>query len=156
MRAMGDGRQWQPPTRPCCACSVCRALSEEERAHLRAKLLEVLAQEDSKIAVQLALVFAKVARQDYPAAWPSLFPDLLARLAAGDTLVVRRVYLVLHHVLKELSSKRLAVDQRNFGTVSAAPCAWVGVRTQAHGILQARVTEKAPRRQCRLSSHASF
>lgn len=31
-----------------------------------------------------------------------------------NQLVQRRVYLVLHHILKELSSKRLAADQRNF------------------------------------------
>ena len=30
----------------------------------------------------------------------------------------RRVYLVLHHVLKELASKRLPMDQRNFAEVS--------------------------------------
>jgi len=32
-------------------------------------------------------------------------------------LTVRRVYLILHHVLKELSSKRLVADQRNFAEV---------------------------------------
>ena len=31
----------------------------------------------------------------------------------------RRVYLVLHHVLKELASKRLPMDQRNFAEVSS-------------------------------------
>jgi len=30
---------------------------------------------------------------------------------------VRRVYFVMHHVLKELSSKRLAADQKNFAEV---------------------------------------
>ena len=34
-----------------------------------------------------------------------------------NQLVQRRVYLVLHHILKELSSKRLAADQRNFEQV---------------------------------------
>lgn len=32
---------------------------------------------------------------------------------------VRRVYLVLHHVLKELSSKRLAADQRAFSEITS-------------------------------------
>jgi hypothetical protein len=90
-----------------------------------------------QIAVQVALVVAKVARFDFPSQWPTLFNDLLAGLqaasgtaaaaaAAGGAaapagpsmLMVRRTYFVLHHVLKELSSKRLAADQRAFAEVS--------------------------------------
>ena len=78
----------------------------------------------SQIAVQIALVYAKVARSDYPREWPSLFHDLLSNLdtaaampGSSGTLMVRRVYLVLHHVLKELSSKRLGADQKNFAEV---------------------------------------
>ena len=74
--------------------------------------------------MQIALVYAKVARNDYPREWPSLFHDLLSNLDAAasmagssGTLMVRRVYLVLHHVLKELSSKRLVADQKNFAEV---------------------------------------
>ena len=71
----------------------------------------------AKFAVQIALVFAKVARVDYPRYWPGLVDDLLAVLRGGDALRRRRGYLVLHHVLKELSSKRLASDQRTFAQV---------------------------------------
>jgi hypothetical protein len=82
-------------------------------------------------------VVAKVARFDFPSQWPSLFNDLLAGIdpnqaaaaaaaaagaggaAAGPSLLlVRRTYFVLHHVLKELSSKRLAADQKAFAEVS--------------------------------------
>ena len=34
----------------------------------------------SQIAVQVALVYARIARCDYPREWPSLFHDLLANL----------------------------------------------------------------------------
>jgi len=71
-----------------------------------------------QLAVQVAVVFAKIARNDYPRQWPSVFVDLSALMQTGSTLSVRRVYLVLHHILKELSSKRLASDQRNFANVS--------------------------------------
>ncbi len=87
--------------------------------------------------MQVALVYAKIARNDYPREWPSLFQDLLSNLAgassaappgggagggtggstAGGTLLVRRVYLILHHIVKELSSKRLFADQKNFSEV---------------------------------------
>lgn len=73
-----------------------------------------------QIAVQMAVVFAKVARVDYPRAWPSLFTDLLQQMQSLNTLMVRRVYLVLHHALKELASKRLSSDQKAFAEASGA------------------------------------
>jgi hypothetical protein len=92
----------------------------------------------TQIAVQVALVVAKAARFDFPSQWPTLFNDLLAGLqgspaaaaAAGGAaapagpsmLVVRRTYFVLHHVLKELSSKRLAADQKAFAEVRWKEC----------------------------------
>jgi hypothetical protein len=116
-------------------------VGDEEKAHLRRKLVTLIDQEDSQIAVQVAVVLARVARLDYPRAWPSLFNDLLGRLPAGGgaplanggggagsggaaivaagTLTSRRVYLALHHTLKELASKRLASDQRAFEAVAA-------------------------------------
>lgn len=81
-----------------------------------------------QIAVQIALVIAKAARFDFPQQWPCLFSDLLAGLNSSpaqpaqqpqqqQVLLVRRTYFVLHHVLKELSSKRLAADQKAFAQV---------------------------------------
>ncbi|KAL4857594.1 Importin-11 [Chlorella vulgaris] len=95
------------------------SLSEEEKAHLRGRLLSLVEQSDQQIAVQVAVVFSKVARLDFPKAWPTLFADLLAKLQGPGQLLQRRVYLVLHHILKELASKRLAADQRNFEQVTA-------------------------------------
>lgn len=71
-----------------------------------------------QLAVQVALVLAKVARTDYPAEWPSLFEDLISRMQSNSVLTTRRIYLTLHHIMKELASKRLAVDQRNFAEVT--------------------------------------
>lgn len=74
-----------------------------------------------QIAAQLAVTIAKVARSDFPSAWPSLFHDLLALLHAPSSTpqTSRRIYLSLHVVLKELASKRLAADQRVFVQVVA-------------------------------------
>jgi hypothetical protein len=71
----------------------------------------------TQIAVQVAIVFAKIARSDYPREWSSMFLDLVSLMQCGRPATVRRVYLVLHHILKELASKRLAADQRNFAHV---------------------------------------
>lgn len=42
---------------------------------------------------------------------------LLQKLQSPDVLLTQRVYLVLNQTLKELSTKRLAADQRNFAEV---------------------------------------
>jgi len=100
--------------------TAARTFSPEERMHLRAKFMGLSALRNAKLAVQVALIFAKVARHDYPDAWPSLFDDLLAKLHAheGDVRLTSRTYLVLHHVLKELASKRLLADQKRFEGVT--------------------------------------
>ena len=63
-------------------------------------------------------------------------------------MAARRVYLVLHHILKELSSKRLVADQRNFAQVSGVSCLWPEClhvsgtnntgRSDSHGQVQAK------------------
>lgn len=99
-----------------------------------------------QIAVQVALVYAKIARNDYPKEWPTLFQDLLSNLAGassaaaggggsgGTLLVVRRVYLILHHIVKELSSKRLFADQKNFSEVRACVC----MRASMHACMETK------------------
>ena len=78
-----------------------------------------------QFAVQVAVCFGKVARQDFPKTWPSLFEDITGHMQSGGALANRRVYLVLHHVLKELATKRLATDKKHFAQVpsSSAPAA---------------------------------
>ncbi|GAX73146.1 hypothetical protein CEUSTIGMA_g599.t1 [Chlamydomonas eustigma] len=99
-------------------------ITQEEKTHLRSRFSCLIPQQDNQIAVQIALVYAKVARTDYPREWPNLFQDLLSTLpqeghkTANSTLVVKRVYLIFHHVLKELSSKRLAADQKTFAEIT--------------------------------------
>lgn len=48
------------------------------------------------------------------------YPRPPGPLQGGSTLAVRRVYLVLHHILKELASKRLLADQKNFEQVGGS------------------------------------
>eukprot|EP00850_Spirogloea_muscicola_P009002 SM000049S16773 [mRNA] locus=s49:579453:591318:+ [translate_table: standard] len=94
-------------------------IGDDEKAHLRAKLLDQLREENNQVAVQLALLISKIARFDYPREWPSLFPALVQKVQLEDVLLTQRAYLVLNHVLKELSTKRLAADQRNFAEITA-------------------------------------
>ena len=99
-------------------CVVCPALLTAA-CEPRPMLTRPTAAAAVQFANQVAVVFAKVARVDFPRDWPSLFQDLLGKLQDVDTLLARRTFLVLHHILKELATKRLASDQRSFAEVPA-------------------------------------
>ncbi|KAL4189780.1 hypothetical protein AMTRI_Chr08g167070 [Amborella trichopoda] len=94
-------------------------ISNDEKVYLRRKLLEHLREENYQIAVQIAVHISKIARIDYPKEWPDLFSLLAQQLPSADTLTSHRVYMVLFRTLKELSTKRLGVDQRNFAEISS-------------------------------------
>jgi len=72
----------------------------------------------NQLATQLAVVIAKVARFDCPREWPTLMPVLLSKVGDDNILVQQRGLLSLHHVIKTLSSKRLAGDRRLFQELS--------------------------------------
>ncbi|KDD75203.1 hypothetical protein H632_c812p1, partial [Helicosporidium sp. ATCC 50920] len=107
-------------------CRRRNALSAEEKDHLRRKVLALLEEPDAQLAVQLALVVAKMARQDGVRGWPQLCPELLQRLDSAAPAAAARLQLTLHHVLKELSSKRLMTDQAEFRSLTAEvlPRSW--------------------------------
>lgn len=62
----------------------------------------------NQIATQLAVLVAKIARIDHPKEWPELYPTLMQGLESADPLIQHRSLLMLHHVVKAMSSKRLA------------------------------------------------
>lgn len=68
----------------------------------------------SQVATQLAVLIAKIARVDCPREWPTLLPALFEAVKSSDDIVRHRSLLTLHHVIKQLASKRLAADRRTF------------------------------------------
>ncbi|KAK1321977.1 hypothetical protein QJS10_CPA03g01187 [Acorus calamus] len=94
-------------------------ISNDEKMHLRKKILLHMGEENIQIALQLAVLIAKIARIDYPKEWPDLFSVLAQILQSGDILTSHRVFMVLFRILKELSSKRLSSDQRNFSEIAS-------------------------------------
>ncbi|KAF2306412.1 hypothetical protein GH714_017776 [Hevea brasiliensis] len=94
-------------------------ISSEEKNHLRQKLLSHLREENEKIAVMLAVLISKIARFDYPKEWPELFSVLARQLQSADVLTSHRIFMILFRTLKELSTKRLTADQRNFAEISS-------------------------------------
>ena len=128
-----------------------------------------------QIAVQVAVTFAKVARCDYPRHWPGLLGDLAGRVrgpGGPGALPARRAFLVLHHILKELSSRRLMADQRTFAEVWDPPVLQpaaarryglacmcnAGKRVHPHTVhaLQAKSPGKQHHRGCLLSCRITW
>lgn len=94
-------------------------ISNEEKIHLRQKLLLHLREENYQIALMLAVLISKIARIDYPKEWPELFSVLAQQLQSADILTSHRIFMILFRTLKELSTKRLTSDQRNFAEISS-------------------------------------
>ncbi|KAF1883849.1 hypothetical protein Lal_00038341 [Lupinus albus] len=94
-------------------------ISNEEKMHLRQKLLMHLREEDDQIALMLAVLISKIARIDYPKEWPDIFSVLSQQLQSADVLASHRIFMILFRTLKELSTKRLTSDQRNFAEISS-------------------------------------
>lgn len=93
-------------------------VGNDEKVHIRKKLLSHLREPDYKIAAILAVIISKIARIDYPREWPDLFPTLIQQLQSADVLLSHQILMVLFRVLKELSSKRLTSDQKIFAQIS--------------------------------------
>ncbi|KAL6291861.1 hypothetical protein ACE6H2_000003 [Prunus campanulata] len=94
-------------------------ISNEEKIHLRQKLLSHFREENYQIAQMLAVLISKIARIDYPKEWPELFSVLAQKLQSTDVLSSHRIFLTLFRTLKELSTKRLISDQKNFAEISS-------------------------------------
>jgi len=95
------------------------SMSNEEKSHLRQKLLSHLREENYQIAEMLAVLISKIARFDYPREWPDLFSVLAQQLHSADVLASHRIFLILFRTLKELSTKRLTADQKTFAEISS-------------------------------------
>lgn len=91
-----------------------KAIAEEEKTRIRVGLLHNLNEPLAQIATQLAVLISKIARVDCPREWPELLPALFEAVKSADPLIQHRTLLTLHHVIKQLASKRLAADRRTF------------------------------------------
>lgn len=74
-------------------------IAEMEKAQLRAGLLQAIATVPAKLAQQLILAVARIARHDWPDNWPELMPQLLTALQQSSSpdqmlLVCQTLYSV--------------------------------------------------------------
>ncbi|XP_071559340.1 importin-11 isoform X2 [Temnothorax nylanderi] len=95
------------------------AIEENEKEFLRQHLLVNFEEPMSPLAIQLAVLIAKIARFDCPREWGTLVPTLLEVIRQENPLAQRQALLTLHHVVKALASRRLADGQRLFRELTA-------------------------------------
>lgn len=94
-------------------------LREEEKTTIRAILISNFDETQNQIAVQLAVIVAKIARWDCPTAWPELVPRLLEAMQPESVgKQQHQAMLVFHHVVKALASRRIAADRLVFQELS--------------------------------------
>ncbi|KAK5122921.1 hypothetical protein LTR85_003486 [Meristemomyces frigidus] len=93
------------------------AVSKDDKHVIRTRLLESgLHEPDDRLALQNALVIAKIARFEYPHEWPDALSALVQTLRnASQTppLQIARALLILLHLVKELSTGRLQRTRQN-------------------------------------------
>ena len=90
-------------------------MSKEDKEAIRSRLLDsALNEYDNRLAVQNALVIAKIARFEYPHDWPDALSSLTNVLRSQlPPLQLARALLVLLHIVKELSTGRLQKTRQN-------------------------------------------
>lgn len=86
---------------------ISSAISEQEKQNIRQGLISHFGEPISQIALQRAVLIAKIARIDCPKEWPQLFPTLLQAVESPDLFIQHRAFLTLYHVVKAIASKRL-------------------------------------------------
>ncbi|XP_065222298.1 importin-11 [Planococcus citri] len=96
------------------------AISEDERSIIKTELMKCFDEPVDAVAFQLAVIMAKIARLDWPKEWPELINILIDNIKCNDNEVRRRrSLLILCHVVKILSTKRLIGDKKLFCDLSA-------------------------------------
>ncbi|KAM3420367.1 hypothetical protein BST61_g3648 [Cercospora zeina] len=86
------------------------AVSKDDKQAIRSRLPEsVLTQQDNRLALQAALVVAKIARYEYPSDWPDAISIFVSAIRQADASPMQRAraLLTLLHIVKELSTGRL-------------------------------------------------
>lgn len=85
-----------------------------EKEYIRQGLISKFNEPVNQLAIQLAVLIAKIARYDCPKQWELLVPTLVQVIGSEDSLIQHRALLTFHQVIKTLASKRLLADKRIF------------------------------------------
>ncbi|KAI9669273.1 MAG: hypothetical protein M1829_005151 [Trizodia sp. TS-e1964] len=101
------------------------AISKEEKAVIRSKLIDTgLDEDEPNIALQNALVIAKIARYEYPHDWPDLITSLMSTIRKmkdhpwDNCVFLPNALMILLYLMKELSTARLQRSRSSLQSVT--------------------------------------
>ena len=100
------------------------AISKEEKTVIRSRCLDsILNEPDHRLALQISLVMAKIARFEFPHDWPDAFSSVMRHLrsalhAESNLLHLPRALLALLYMIKELASGKLQRMRVNLQSAS--------------------------------------
>lgn len=87
------------------------AIRKDEKASIRARLFELVDEQNNQLCIQNAQATARIARLDFPADWPNLFEQVEELLRnkhiLRDTVKVYNILVHVNQVIKVLSSARI-------------------------------------------------
>ncbi|KAI9884881.1 MAG: peroxisome assembly protein (Peroxin-2) [Watsoniomyces obsoletus] len=101
-----------------------RVISKDEKSLIRTRLIQSgIDEADRRLALQNAVITAKIVRLEYPQEWPEVIPQLVNHLrSAGgpdaNSTSLPRTLLMLHHVVKELVFARMARYRWNLQSIT--------------------------------------
>ncbi|KAG5203908.1 KapH [Trichophyton interdigitale] len=101
------------------------ALKQDEKNQIKRRAIEAgVIEPASQLALQNALIVAKILRAEFPLEWPEAISEIIEHLRASirpgaNPVQLSRTLLILLQVIKELSTGRLEKTRR--GLRSAAP-----------------------------------
>ncbi|KAL8800375.1 MAG: hypothetical protein Q9182_005230 [Xanthomendoza sp. 2 TL-2023] len=90
------------------------AVTKDEKSLIRSRAIESGTNEpDSRLALQNALMIAKIIRHEFPDAWPDAISSIVSNLrqatqSGSSQLRLTRALLILLEVIKEMSTARIA------------------------------------------------
>ncbi|EME83472.1 uncharacterized protein MYCFIDRAFT_203653 [Pseudocercospora fijiensis CIRAD86] len=104
------------------------AVPKDDKDVIRGRLVESTVQEsDNRLALQAALVAAKIARYEFPSDWPDAISSFLRILQSNATpSQSARSLLALLHIVKELSTGRLQRTRQHLQAAAPEIVAVVG------------------------------
>lgn len=100
------------------------AINKEEKNQIRARSVESgIREPDARLALQNALMVAKIIRYEYPVDWPDALSSLASTLSLAsqpnrNPLELMRALLILLEVIKELSTARIQRTRASLQTAA--------------------------------------
>ncbi|KAM5447134.1 hypothetical protein McanMca71_003770 [Microsporum canis] len=102
----------------------CSAIKAEEKNRIKRRAIEAGVVEPApQLALQNALIVAKILRAEFPLEWPEAISEILGHLRASiqpgaNPVQLSRTLLILLQVIKELSTGRLEKTRRGLRSVA--------------------------------------